>query len=118
MQLINSSNPGMSIHIQRCDHFFSKFRGLMLRKTLAVNEGIMLVSDPPGILNTSIHMFFMRFDIAVIWLDENQMVVDKTLARAWRPYYTSKKPARYILEIHSSRINDFNIGDRVEFSHA
>ena len=90
----------------------------MLRKPLAENEGIVLISTPPGILNTSIHMFFMRFDIAVIWLDANQRVVDKTLAKAWRPYYASNKPAMYILELHTAKFNDFNIGDQVQFIHA
>ena len=42
-------------------------------------------------------------------------VVDKVFARSWRPAYFSKQPARYVLEIHPERWEDFEIGDGVEF---
>jgi hypothetical protein len=45
-------------------------------------------------------------------------VVDKVLARSWRPAYFSKQPAKYVLEIHPHRWDDFAIGDVVEFKDA
>jgi hypothetical protein len=45
-------------------------------------------------------------------------VVDKILAKPWRPAYFSKQPAKYALEIHPERWGDFEIGDRVEFKDA
>lgn len=64
-------------------------------------------------LNAAIHMLFMNFDIAVIWLDRNLTVVDAQFARRWRPAYTPSRAAKYVLEIHPSRLNDFQLNDRI-----
>jgi uncharacterized membrane protein (UPF0127 family) len=118
MQLINLSNPTKPINIQICRSFLSKFRGLMFQSQLDEREGIALVADSSGIINSSIHMFFMNFDISVIWLDSSMLVVDKTIAKKWRPYYAPKYSALYTLELHPSKINDFNKNDQVQFNDA
>ncbi len=90
----------------------------MLQPRLGEQEGIALVADSSGIVSSSIHMFFMNFDIAVIWLDSSMLVVDKTIAKKWRPYYAPKYSARYTLELHPSKLNDFNKNDQVQFIDA
>jgi hypothetical protein len=45
-------------------------------------------------------------------------VVDKVMAGAWKPAYFPKSPARYVLEVHASRIGDFEIGQFVQFQNA
>jgi uncharacterized membrane protein (UPF0127 family) len=118
MQLINLSNPGMPINIEICRSFLAKFKGLMFEPRLDEQEGIALVADSPGIVNSSIHMFFMNFNIAVIWLDSSMHVVDKVIARKWHPYYAPKNSALYTLELHPSKIADFNKNDQVQFNDA
>lgn len=66
-------------------------------------------------INAAIHMFFMNFDLTVVWLDRNLRVVDVQYARRWRPAYTPAKPARYVLELHPDRLNDFQTGDQLVF---
>jgi uncharacterized membrane protein (UPF0127 family) len=63
-------------------------------------------------------MFFVSFDLAVIWIDSKMQVVDKVLAKSWRPAYFSKQPARYVLEVHPERWEEFQVGDTVEFKNA
>jgi uncharacterized membrane protein (UPF0127 family) len=63
-------------------------------------------------------MLFVRFDLAVIWINADMQVVDKVLARPWRPAYFSKKPAKFVLEIHPDRWDEFNIDERVQFNNA
>jgi uncharacterized membrane protein (UPF0127 family) len=118
MQLINLSNPTRPINIEICRSFFSKFKGLMFQPRLDEHEGIALVADSSSIVNSSIHMFFMNFDIAVIWLNSSMLVVDKTIAKKWHPYYAPKNSALYTLELHPSKISDFNINDQVQFNDA
>ncbi len=65
-------------------------------------------------MNSSIHMLFMNYAIAVIWLDRDLVVVDKVLAKPWALAYLPKKPARYVVELHSSRLDDFAEGDQIE----
>ena len=85
----------------------------MFTSTLPDDSGILLADKAESRLNTAIHMFFMRFDITVLWLDKNQIVVDKALAKRWRPLYIPKQPAQYVIELHRDRYDDYTIGDKI-----
>lgn len=86
----------------------------MFEKSIASHEGILLKMEQLSRLNASIHMLFMNFDIAVIWLDENLVVSDTTLAKRWRLYYAPSKPSLSVIETHPDRLDDFRIGDQLE----
>ena len=65
--LTNQSNTqAKSLSVEWANDFFSRFLGLMGRKELQPNQGLVLVLDQPSKLNAAIHMLFMRFDIATI----------------------------------------------------
>lgn len=112
----NKSLDG-TLRLQYCDTFLSQLRGLMFRPRLARDEGLVLVGTRDSRLESSIHMFFVSFDLTVLWVDSGMKVVDKALAKSWRPVYVSKKPAQYVVEIHPERWGDFEIGDEVQFRH-
>jgi uncharacterized membrane protein (UPF0127 family) len=106
------------LYVQCCDTFFTQLRGLSFRSHLKLDEGLLLVGRLDSRIDSSIHMFFVPFDLSVIWINSEMQVVDKVLAKPWRPAYFSKQPAKYALEIHPQRRDDFEIGDRVEFRNA
>jgi uncharacterized protein len=99
------------------DSFPAKLRGLMFRARLDPNDGLLLVEKRNSRLNTSIHMFFVPFDLAVFWINSDMQVVDKVIAKSWRPAYMSKADAQYTLEIHPQRFWDYEIGDKVEIQY-
>jgi uncharacterized membrane protein (UPF0127 family) len=101
-----------------CDSFLCRLRGLMFRDRLGRDEGLLLVEGRDSRLDASIHMFFVPFDLAVFWIDSSLTVVDKVIAKSWKPAYLPKQPARYILEIHPQRWDNYEIGDKVEFKDA
>ena len=113
INLQKSSYPSNSLELKVCDTFFSKFRGLMLTEEIPHDGGIMIVEKNESKVNTSIHMMFMNYDITVLWLNEEMIVVDKVLAKRWALFYAPKEPAQYILEIHRDRFDDFEIGDQL-----
>ena len=90
----------------------------MFRPTLTRNEGLVLVIGKDSRADSSIHMLFVPFDLAVFWINSAMIVVDKVIAKSWRPAYFPIKAARYTLEIHPSRYNDYEIGDQVQFKNA
>lgn len=90
----------------------------MFRSRLHLDEGLLLVQGRDSRLDSSIHMFFVPFDLAVFWINSKLEVIDKIIAKSWRPAYFPKAEAKYILEIHPDRFNDYGIGDRVEFKNA
>jgi len=66
-------------------------------------------------LDAAIHMLFMNFDITTVWLDDNRCVVDTRLCRRWHPGYFPAAAARYVLEAHAARKDDFSKGDQLFF---
>jgi len=114
IQLRQSLPPHILLNLKVCDTFLTRFRGLMLTKELPPDGGIMLVGEKESKVNASIHMMFMRYDITVLWLDKDRVLVDKVLAKQWKMYYAPKAPAQYILEIHPDRFDDFEIGEKFE----
>ncbi len=86
----------------------------MFTKVLEPDCGLLLVEKRESRLNTAIHMFFMNYDIAVLWLDEDLVIVDKILARKWVAFYCPKKPAQFVFELHASKFTEYAIGDKLE----
>ena len=97
--------------VTRCADFFSRGRGLMFRRPLAEDAAYLFVERRESVSGTTIHMFFVFFPIGVIWLDGERRVVDKALARPFRPYYAPRRPARYFVECHPEVLERVSIGD-------
>jgi len=106
------------IRARYCDSFFCRLRGLTFRKQIEADEGLLLVQARDSRLDTSIHMLAVWTELTVVWINANMNVVDKVLARPWHPAYFPHKPAKYILEIHPDRWDDFHIGNKVQFKDA
>ena len=71
---------------------FARMRGLLGRRSLPAGEGLLL--KPSG----SVHTFFMRFPIDVVFLDREQRVV--RVASSVVPWRTAAaKKARSVLEL-------------------
>ncbi len=109
---------GSALSIKFCDTFLTQLRGLTFRARLGRDEGLILVGKHDSRLDSSIHMLFVSFDLTVVWINSEMEVVDKILAKSWRPAYFSKAPAKYVLEIHPDRWENFAIGDVVKLKDA
>lgn len=97
-----------------CSSFLCRLRGLMFRRTLSPEQGLLLRGHRSGRLETAIHMLFVFFDLGVLWLDAAGVVVDRRWARRWRPLYVPHAPAQLVLEIHPSRLEEFQVGDALQ----
>jgi uncharacterized membrane protein (UPF0127 family) len=104
------------LRLKKCASFSSKFAGLMMQPEITKESGIIFFENSESKITTSIHMFFMKFDIGVVWLDQKKRVVDTCYAKKWHPYYAPKSPAQYTLEIHPDRLNDFRLEDQIDFN--
>ena len=86
--------------------FFSRLRGLLGRRGLAENEGLLI--QPAS----SIHTFFMRFALDVAFLDRDGRVVK--LVPGLRPWRVSlARGARSALELPAGEIarRQLRLGD-------
>lgn len=100
---------------RRCASLPCRLRGLTFRRTLDANEGLLLVGRRESRTDAAIHMFFVFFPIAAVWLDRNGSVVDAKLARPFRPFYAPTAPARDVLEGPPSLLDRVAVGDQLRF---
>ena len=98
---------------ERCDvadHLVARMRGLLGRSDLPQGEGVLL--RPAG----SIHTFFMRFPIDVVFLNEEDVVV-KVVHRLppWRA--AGMKGARTVLELAAGEAESrrIEVGSTMQF---
>lgn len=102
-------------HTRLCVSFWCHFKGLQLVRHLPQDEGLLFVNQSESRSSTTIHMFFMFFSIAVIWLDASGKVVDKKIAKPWRPAYAPAAPAQYFIEANVEIADRVEIGDVLKF---
>jgi uncharacterized membrane protein (UPF0127 family) len=101
--------------VRRCASFLCRLRGLTFRRALDDDEGLLLAGNRESRADAAIHMFFVFFSIAAMWLDSNGRVVDVQLARPFRPLYVPRAPARDVLEGPPAMLERVQIGDRLRF---
>ena len=106
--IVKEKNLNLGNDIKLANDFFSRVKGLMFKKGL---EGDGLLIKPCN----SIHTFFMKFNIDVIFLDKSLKIVKiiKNLP-PWRvtPIYFK---ACQVIEFEAGKINDYILeGDYLE----
>lgn len=101
--------------VRWCASFWCRLRGLMFRQALRPAEALIMVEGGNSRSATAIHMFFVPFPIAVVWINSAGRVVDKVEARPWRPFYAPRAPARYTLETHPAFLQKIFLDDEIIF---
>ncbi len=98
-----------------CAGFGSKLRGFTFRRHVGIDDGLVLVYESDGKVNTSIHMLFVFFALGVVWVNDAGQVVGTVLAKPWRPSYVPPAPARYVIEGHPAILKKVHVGDHIIF---
>ncbi|MBN2044399.1 MAG: DUF192 domain-containing protein [Anaerolineales bacterium] len=87
----------------------------MFRGSIPSDWGLLLVEKKDSIANAAIHMFFVPFDLGIIWINTAGEVVDTAIAKKWVGLKSPTRPARYILEVQPEHLGKFQQGDRIDF---
>jgi len=109
-----------SIRAEIADNFIMKTKGLMFRKSLPKNEGMLFVFDKEGY-----HSFWtlnMRFPIDIIWINKEKKIVH--IVKDAKPSgfisnsYTTEEKAKYVLEVNANFTtkNKIKIGTKLNFT--
>lgn len=117
--LRNTQNGAVILdRVRLCESFLCHLKGLQFVRHLPADEGLLFVTGSESRANTTIHMFFMFFSIGVIWMDASGKVVDRCLAKPWRPAYAPRAAAQYYLEANTQVLDKVQIGDILRFDEA
>ncbi|MGN0531365.1 MAG: DUF192 domain-containing protein [Eubacterium sp.] len=97
--------------VENANHFFRRFMGLMYRKSMARNHGLLLTPC------NEIHTFGMKFDIDTITMDKSNAIL--LIDEAVPPNKVRKKVKNgyKVLELNSGVAAELGleIGDTIEF---
>jgi uncharacterized protein len=114
----STGNTMAKIDIQIANTDFDRQLGLMFRKSMAENQGMLFIFTQESVQsfwmrNTyiSLDMIFVNADKKIITIQRNTKILsDKS--------YQSTAPAKYVIEVDAGFSNRFNIkvGDRVNWS--
>jgi YVTN family beta-propeller protein len=122
IKIITSDNStvGTPVYIDISNDLDEHERGLMFRKNLEWNNGMLFVYEDDSNLsfwmkNTYIplDMIFIDKDLRIVDIKEN---VQPCLQQEYCPSYPSKQPAKYVLEVNAGFVqqNKVNVGDRIQ----
>lgn len=92
--------------VSMADNFIKRFLGLMPKKKLEDGEGLILKKC------SSIHCFFMKFTIDVIYLDKDFTVLAKETVRPWH-IGGIYKGAKHVVELKEGMGNILEIGKQI-----
>ena len=118
VRLLRADGTPLPLEAQRCDTLWCRFRGLMFRRRLAPHEALLFVEPRESRVATAIHMFFVFFPIGVIWLASDGTVVDKRLAKPFRPYYVPRRHAQYYLESAPEILKEIELGETLTIKNS
>ena len=95
--------------VSRAVSFFQRFKGLMWKKKLDIDEGLWIAKC------NQVHMFNMRFPLDIIYLDKAFQVVKIDTLRPWQ-VGGYVKSAKSVLEVTagSAVANGITPGDYLE----
>lgn len=108
-----------TIEAEIADTFTKQIKGLMFRKDLEKNKGMLFVFNNDSY--QSIWMMNMSFPLDIIWIDAKHKIVD--IVKDAQPcmifctVYRPKEKARYVLEANAGFVDKhgIEIGDNVKF---
>ena len=96
-----------SLHAEYCASFLCRLRGFTFRRQIRHDEGLLRVYPRENRLDATIHMFFVFFDLAIVWINGQMRVVDVQYAHRWKSMIAPRTAAKYVLEISPQRLSEF-----------
>ncbi len=117
--VVNETRPlNAPLQAGYCVSYWCRLRGFSFRRKIPKDWGLLVVEPKESLYYSTIHMFGVFFDLGIVWINESGEVVDHCVAKRWISIKAPKRPAKYMLEIVPTRIEEFQIGDRIRFEQA
>ena len=97
-KILYNKNSGEKIDkIKIANSFFKRFLGLMFKARCDYPLLFEIPQDIKVKERSTIHSLFMRFELMLVFIDEENLIYEIGDLKPWR-YYVPKKRAKYIIE--------------------
>ena len=90
-------------------------KGLMFEEKKKFNYALIFDFPIESKIGTSLHMLFVFFPIDVLFLNKNKIIVDKVTLQPFIPNYTTKKAAKYVIEMPIGKAKGLKIGQKINW---
>ena len=120
LQISQIAIGGQTLQVEIADTPETRSKGLMDRKHLAPNTGMLFVFEKP-----SYQVFWMKdtmIPLSIAFFDENKKLLETIDMLVWDkstdtpPLYRNSKPALYALEVPQHWFEDKGIEENMKFS--
>lgn len=112
IEVVNASKGARICRARFAGSFISRALGLMFKKALPDGEGL-LIEYSSLFSSRTVHSFFMRFPIDLVFIGPDKRVVELKTLEPWRIYSPSKE-CRWVLEVNRGASKSVEIGDVVK----
>jgi len=114
VDVINVTKKRALCRAEVADSFFRRAIGLMFSSPNS--EKGLLIEYSNAFASRTIHSFFMRFSLDLVFIDGEKRVTEIKTLEPWRTK-APEKPCRWVLEIEKGRLapGDVEPGDVLEF---
>lgn len=115
MTLRKNDGTIIATNLEHASTVIKQMIGLMFRRSIP--QDYAMIFDMRWEQYISIHMLFVPFPIDLVYLDSNRQVVDFKHMRAWTGIATSRRPARFAIEMPAGTVerSGLNVGDMLEW---
>ncbi|KXB01714.1 hypothetical protein AKJ44_02190 [candidate division MSBL1 archaeon SCGC-AAA261F17] len=116
MRLINLENGKViADKVELANSFWKRFRGLMLKGSFWSGQALVFPFSKPK--RYSIHTFFMRFPIDLLYLDQELEVIESRKELSPWKIHKSGEEASILVELPPGRIEEANVrvDDELDF---
>jgi len=114
MMILKHNGMLIASKVDLAKNYYEKVLGLMFRRSIPQDYALLFMFDKPGVVG--IHMLFMRFPIAAIFLDEDKKIVATAVLKPWIGFKQIKE-VQYLIEMNRNTIEKYGlkIGDVINF---
>ncbi len=113
--LIDAESDKYIAKVKIADDFKSRLLGLMFKKDIDYPLLFIIPNRLKYRERSSIHSFFMRFELVLVFIDEENTVFEIVELKPWS-YHSPKKSSKYIIEFKKDNFKEYNIkiGDKIK----
>lgn len=109
--LIYNKNTIQSININYASNYIKRLKGLMLQKKF---NGLLYKQKYENRYYSTIHTFFMKVEIDIIYLDKKQQLQEITTLKPNKIHIPQKNNTRYIIELFPKTIKKYKIKQKTK----
>ena len=118
LDYLKPGDDGRCVYLEKAVTDEQRRLGLSRRAQLPETAGMLFIFDEDG--PQCIWMKDMKFNLDVLWLDENKQIVKTEIDLSPQTYpntFCSERPARYVIELNSGMVNRLGLrhGQSISF---